>query len=46
MEPDEKKEFLAEINLEESGLDRMIKASYDLLGLMSYLTAGKKEVRE
>ena len=45
MEPDEKKEFLAEINLEESGLDRMIKASYDLLGLMSYLTAGKKEVR-
>ena len=45
MEPAEKKEFLAEINLEESGLDRMIKASYDLLGLMSYLTAGKKEVR-
>ena len=45
MDADEKKEFLAEINLEESGLDRMIKASYDLLGLMSYLTAGKKEVR-
>ena len=38
-------EFLEEINLEESGLDRMIKASYDLLGLMSFLTAGKKEVR-
>ena len=45
MEPDEKKEFLEEIGLEQSGLDRMIKASYDLLGLMSYLTAGKKEVR-
>ena len=39
------KEFLEEIGLEQSGLDRMIKASYDLLGLMSYLTAGKKEVR-
>ena len=45
MEPDEKKEFLEEIGLEQSGLDRMIKASYDLLGLMSFLTAGKKEVR-
>ncbi len=45
MEPDEKKEFLAEIGLPESGLDRIIKASYDLLGLMSFLTAGKKEVR-
>ena len=45
MSPEEKKEFLEEINLEESGLDRMIKASYDLLGLMSFLTAGKKEVR-
>lgn len=45
MDPEEKKEFLTEINLEESGLDRIIKASYDLLGLMSFLTAGKKEVR-
>ncbi len=45
MTPEEKKEFLTEINLEESGLDRIIKASYDLLGLMSFLTAGKKEVR-
>ena len=45
MEPDEKTEFLEEIGLEQSGLDRMIKASYDLLGLMSFLTAGKKEVR-
>ena len=45
MELDEKKEFLEEIGLEESGLDRMIKASYDLLGLMSFLTAGKQEVR-
>lgn len=45
MDETEKKEFLEEIGLEESGLDRMIKASYDLLGLMSFLTAGKKEVR-
>ncbi len=42
---EDKKEFLEEIGLEQSGLDRMIKASYDLLGLMSFLTAGKKEVR-
>lgn len=45
MSPDEKKDFLEEIGLEESGLDRMIKASYSLLGLQSFLTAGKKEVR-
>ena len=37
--------FLEEIGLSESGLDRLIKASYDLLGLISYLTAGKPEVR-
>lgn len=45
MDAEEKKDFLSEINLTESGLDRMIKASYDLLGLQSFLTAGKKEVR-
>ena len=45
MEPEDKKEFLEELGLEESGLDRMIKESYSLLGLMSFLTAGKKEVR-
>ena len=42
---DEKKIFLEELNLQESGLDRLIKASYKLLGLISYLTAGEPEVR-
>ena len=37
--------FLSELGLEESGLDRLIKASYSLLGLISFLTAGPKEVR-
>lgn len=45
LEPDERKEFLAELGLEESGLDRLVKAGYSLLGLISYLTAGPKEVR-
>ena len=43
---DEDKEmFLADLGIEESGLDRLIKAGYALLGLISYLTAGPKEVR-
>lgn len=42
---EEKKIFLEELGLEESGLARLIKASYSLLGLISYLTAGKPEVR-
>lgn len=37
--------FLEEMGLHESGLDRLIKASYALLGLISFLTAGKQEVR-
>ena len=37
--------FLEELGMEESGLDRMIKTSYALLGLISYLTAGPDEVR-
>ncbi|MEG1049697.1 MAG: redox-regulated ATPase YchF, partial [Oscillospiraceae bacterium] len=41
----EKKEFLAELGLETSGLDNLIKESYRLLGLISYLTAGVEEVR-
>jgi ribosome-binding ATPase len=41
----EKDEFLAELGIEESGLDKLIKASYKLLGLISYLTAGTPEVR-
>ncbi|GFN35957.1 redox-regulated ATPase YchF [Tepidimicrobium xylanilyticum] len=42
---EEKEIFLSELGLKESGLDRLVKASYDLLGLMSFLTAGPKEVR-
>jgi len=41
----EKKEFLNELGLKESGLDKLIKASYKLLGLISFLTAGEQEVR-
>ena len=40
-----KKEMLEAMGLEESGLDKLIKKSYDLLGLMSFLTAGEPEVR-
>jgi GTP-binding protein YchF len=39
------KEFLAELGLNESGLDKLIKASYRLLGLITFLTAGEQEVR-
>jgi len=42
---EERKEYLAGMGLKESGLDRMIRAGYELLGLMTYLTAGEKEVR-
>ncbi len=45
LEPEERKEFLADLGLSESGLDRLVKAGYKLLGLISYLTAGPKEVR-
>lgn len=45
LEEDEKMEMLAEYGLKESGLDKLIEASYKLLGLMSYLTAGVQEVR-
>ena len=45
LEENDKKEMLHELGLEESGLDKLIKASYDLLGLMSFLTAGEPEVR-
>jgi len=41
----EKEEFLKELNLEEPGLNRVIHASYKLLGLETYFTAGVKEVR-
>lgn len=42
---EERTEYLAGMGLKESGLDRMIRAGYDLLGLITYLTAGEKEVR-
>ena len=42
---DEKAMFLADLGIEEGGLDRLIERSYDLLGLMSFLTAGQPEVR-
>lgn len=41
MDAEEKEMFLSELGLHESGLDRLIKVCYDLLGLMSYLTAGE-----
>ncbi|MEL6522195.1 MAG: redox-regulated ATPase YchF [Pseudomonadota bacterium] len=45
LDPGEATEFLAEIGLEEAGLDRVIRAGYDLLGLQTYFTAGPKEAR-
>ena len=45
LEADERGMFLEELGMTESGLDRLIKASYSLLGLISYLTAGEPEVR-
>ena len=43
LEDDEKKEFLQELGLEESGLDKLIRASYHLLGLISFFTTGPME---
>lgn len=45
LEDEDKKEMLEALGLKESGLDKVIKKSYDLLGLMSFLTAGEPEVR-
>ena len=45
LDDDEKAEFLADLGLSESGLDKLIRASYSLLGLISYLTAGPTESR-
>lgn len=45
LEKEDKQEMLEALGLSESGLDKVIKASYDLLGLMSFLTAGEPEVR-
>ena len=45
MDKEEKELFLSDMGLEQSGLDRLINECYSLLGLISYLTAGKPEVR-
>lgn len=45
LEDEDKKEMLDALGFDESGLDKVIKKSYDLLGLMSFLTAGEPEVR-
>ena len=45
LEEDEKQMFLEDLGLKESGLEKLIKASYSLLGLLSYLTAGETETR-
>ena len=45
LDEDEKKMFLDDLGLKESGLEKLIAASYSLLGLLSYLTAGEKETR-
>ncbi|MGL5867758.1 redox-regulated ATPase YchF, partial [Clostridium chrysemydis] len=45
LEDEEKEEMLSEYGLTESGLDQLVRASYKLLGLISYLTAGVQEVR-
>lgn len=45
LDNEEKAEFLSEMNLEEPGLNRVIRAGYELLGLQTYFTAGEQEVR-
>ena len=45
LEEDEKAMFLEDLGLKESGLEKLIRSSYDLLGLMSFLTAGETETR-
>ena len=45
LEPDEAKEFLADMGVEDSGVSTLIRAVYHLLGLSTYLTTGEKETR-
>ena len=45
LDAEEKKMFLDDLGIAESGLDRLVKASYSLLGLISYLTSGEDECR-
>src|SRR3546814_9364070 len=44
-DPDEKSEFLATLGLEEPGLNKVIRAGYQLLGLITFFTVGPKEAR-
>lgn len=45
LDTEERQEFLADLSIEHTGIDKLIHASYSLLGLISYLTAGEKETR-
>ncbi|HUF38818.1 MAG TPA: DUF933 domain-containing protein, partial [Anaerolineales bacterium] len=45
LDPDEASEFMADFGIEEAGLERMIRESYDLLGVISFFTVGDDEVR-
>ena len=45
LDPEEREMFLEEMGLKEAGLDRLIRAGYDLLGLITYFTCGPKETR-
>jgi len=45
LEPDERKAFMEDLGMHESGVDRLVRAGYDLLNLQTYFTAGEKEVR-
>lgn len=45
LDEDERKMFLEDLGLKESGLEKLVKASYHLLGLMSFLTSGEDETR-
>ncbi len=45
LDDDEKREFLDDMGIKDSGLDKLVAASYELLGLISYLTAGEQETR-
>jgi len=45
LDPEEQQEFLAEMGMEEPGLNRLIKAGYELLGLITFFTVGEKETR-
>lgn len=45
MPEDEAREFLADLGVQESGLDQLVKVGYDTLGLMTFITSGEKEVR-